>query len=104
MYGLDDLIYQYYWRVLLSTSLWKIYLYALIFICLNPSLFVIICKNLFFYENLSLFLIIMRISPYLRSSWESLPINDHYENLSLFMIIHENHFFMKIFIICENLF
>ena len=72
---------------LLSTFLWKIYLYALIFICLNLRLFVIICENFFFLweslpisdhnENLSLFKIIMRISPYLWPSWESLLIYDH---------------------------
>ena len=89
---------------LLSTSLWKIHLYTLIFICLNLWLFVIIFEDFFFlreslsvsdhHENLSLFKIIMRI----------LPIYDHYENLSLFIIIYENHFFMKIFIICKNFF
>ena len=58
-------------------------------------------KSLIICDDLWKFLFFMRISPYSRSTWESLSIYDHHENLSLFMIIYENHFFMKTFIICE---
>ena len=103
---------------LLSTFLWKIYLYAIIFI-LNLWLFVIICENFFFLweslpvsdhnENLSLFKIIMRISPYLWPSWESLLIYDHLweslfnENLYYLWEFFLDFLFVKIYFLRKSL-
>ena len=104
---------------LLSTFLWKIYLYAPIFICLNLWLFVIICENFFFLweslpvsdhnENLSLFKIIMRISPYLWPSWESLLIYGHLweslfnENLYYLWEFFLDFLFVKIYFLGKSL-
>ena len=78
----DTLNSLYYWRVPLSTHLWRIYFYTLIFIC-N------LCENLFF-------------------SWESFWNIFYCENLFLFMTICLNLFSLWesfwIFLICESFF
>ena len=89
---LDNIISLYYWRVPLSTHLWRIYLHILIFICENLFSFMITCENLFVSVCVCVIITENPLKPFLLVK-TSFYLCSFVKNLFLFMLICENLFY-----------